>query len=163
MEKKEMVEEIALAKAKIFMTGKAEDTGLLDFLKNGFTGLNDLHEDQLKKIHTDLCQEKTPPVKVTAPIEEVPLLPNVFAAVEPKNSVMLERGFEIVAANIMVILSRTGNNFRELTWDEYAKERKKDKDFSEGERQYFVGVIGYCKDADVAILLSPNWAALKKS
>ena len=67
---------------------------------------------------------------------------------------------EVIARNIMKILKRTGNEFRELTWEEYAKERQEseqDKNFSQGEKRYFDDVIGYCKSAETAKLLSPYW------
>ena len=64
---------------------------------------------------------------------------------------------ETVARNIMVILWRTGDQFRKLSWDEYKAERQKDGNFSEKEHAYFDQVIGYCKSADTAALFSPVW------
>ena len=64
---------------------------------------------------------------------------------------------EIIARNIMVILKRTGDQFRPLSWEEYSVERQKDGNFSELEKKYFDAVIPYCISADTAILFSPEW------
>lgn len=64
---------------------------------------------------------------------------------------------ETIALNIMVILKRTGDEFRELTFDEYKTERLKDGGFTEGEKHYFDQVIGYCKSPDTAKLFSKQW------
>ena len=76
----------------------------------------------------------------------------------PMGSVLRKSEFETVAQNIMLILKRTGDVFRELTWEEYKEERLKDRNFSEREKQYFDGVIGYCNSADKAVLFCNNWA-----
>jgi hypothetical protein len=65
--------------------------------------------------------------------------------------------YETIAQNIMVILKRTGNKFRHLTWNEYKTERLKDGDFSDGERTFFEEVIDYCKSEDTAKLFSKEW------
>lgn len=75
----------------------------------------------------------------------------------PMGSVMQKSEAETIAHNIMVILSRTGDNFRSLTWDEYKEEREKDGNFSEGENIYFYQVINYCISPEAARLLSPVW------
>jgi hypothetical protein len=75
----------------------------------------------------------------------------------PWNSVLQKCECETIAQNIMVILKRTGNTFRPLTWEEYKKERLKNKDFTESEKQYFDKVIPYCKNEDTAKLFSKKW------
>lgn len=75
----------------------------------------------------------------------------------PWNSVLQKSESETIAANIMVILERTGNKFRPLTWTEYKKERLKDGNFTELEKGYFEEVIPYCKSADTAQLFSKSW------
>lgn len=75
----------------------------------------------------------------------------------PMGSTMQKSEAETIARNIMVILARTGDTFRLLTWDEYKTEREKDANFSTGERAYFDVVIDYCKSADTARLFSPVW------
>lgn len=75
----------------------------------------------------------------------------------PWNSVLQNGESEQIALNIMVILKRTGDIFRDLTWDEYKSERLKDKNFSEGEQTFFNKVIDYCKNEDTAKLLSETW------
>jgi hypothetical protein len=75
----------------------------------------------------------------------------------PHNSIMQNFEAERVATNIIVILSRTGNEFRDFTWEEYKEERKKDSGFSEGEKQYFDKVIDYFKSPDTTALFCPIW------
>lgn len=84
--------------------------------------------------------------------------PSHFKNTSPMGSVIGKSEAETVARNIMVILSRTGDVFRPLSWDEYKTERMKDGNFSEKERRYFDQVIGYCKSADTAVLFCPGWA-----
>lgn len=64
---------------------------------------------------------------------------------------------ETVAANIMVILKRTGDEWRELPWDEYKAERQKDGKFSEEERRYFDQVHEFTVSEQTARLFSPTW------
>ncbi len=75
----------------------------------------------------------------------------------PLESVLQKCESETIAQNIMKILERTGNVFRELTFEEYRIERLKDGDFSEGEENYFEKVIGYCVDSKCAKLFSEAW------
>lgn len=75
----------------------------------------------------------------------------------PYGSTLQKTEAEIVACNIMKILERTGDTFRNLTWDEYKQERLRDKGFSVTEKSYFNQVIPYCKTSDTAVLFSPEW------
>lgn len=77
----------------------------------------------------------------------------------PWSSVLGNSESENIACNIMVILKRTGNEFRPLEWEEYKAERLKDGHFSEIEKKYFDDVIPYCKSADTAVLFSKSWGA----
>lgn len=84
--------------------------------------------------------------------------PADFARIRPTQSVLYKYESETVAQNIMTILSRTGNTFRELTWDEYKTERLKDGNFNEHkEHKYFNAVKGFCLNADRAWAFSPKW------
>lgn len=76
----------------------------------------------------------------------------------PWNSVLQKDEPEVVARNIMVIMSQTGDTWRPLDWEEYKAERLKDGSFSHTEKRYFDQVIGYCKSPDTAVLFSPDWA-----
>ncbi len=76
---------------------------------------------------------------------------------KPFASVFRKSESETIARNIMVILSRTGNEFRELSWDEYKKERLKDGEFSESEKGYFEKVLPYCVSAEMAARFSDSW------
>ncbi len=77
---------------------------------------------------------------------------------KPWNSVFQKCEHETIARNIMVILSRTGDTFRPLSWEEYSEERKKDGQFSEGEKQYFESVINYCSSPEQAGKFSKSWS-----
>lgn len=81
----------------------------------------------------------------------------------PWSSVSKNSETETIAQNIMIILSRTGNEFRELSWDEYKEERLKDGGFSDRERAYFDKSIGFCKSEDTAVLFSPKWSSVKNN
>ena len=81
----------------------------------------------------------------------------------PWNSVMQNSECETIARNIMIILKRTGNTFRKLSWKEYKEERIKDKKtdssyFSDGEEKYFDKVIDYCQSVEKAKTFSSSWA-----
>ncbi len=87
--------------------------------------------------------------------------PSDFKKANPMGSVARKSEAETVASNIMTILSRTGDEWRDLEWEEYKEERLKDGNFSFYEKKYFEQVIGYCKNQDTAILFAPDWAKLK--
>lgn len=75
----------------------------------------------------------------------------------PWNSTLAKCEAETIAQNIMKILKRTGDVFRELSYEEYEAERKKDGHYSLMERGYFEQVIPYCCSADNAARFSPEW------
>lgn len=75
----------------------------------------------------------------------------------PMGSVLQKSEAEVVARNIMIILKRTGDVFRYLSWDEYHAERLKDGNFDYYEKHFFEQVIGYCKSVDTAVLFSRAW------
>lgn len=83
--------------------------------------------------------------------------PSLFTKI-PWDSILHKMEAEIIANNIMLILARTGDVFRELTWEEYSKERLKDGKFTEGEKYYFQQVIYLCNgDKDQIINFSSVW------
>ena len=61
----------------------------------------------------------------------------------PIDSVMQQSEAETVARNIMVILYKTGNDWRKLKFSEYKKERKKDGGNRDMEENYFKKEIKY--------------------
>ena len=75
----------------------------------------------------------------------------------PMGSALQKNECEVVAHNIMVILRRTGDKFRELGWREYRKERLSDGNFTESEEAYFNQVIDYCASPATAKLFSRSW------
>lgn len=86
------------------------------------------------------------------------LTPSLFTD-KPWGSTLQNHESEVIAMNVMVILKRTGDTFRELTWDEYKTERLKDAAvFSEKEKPFFERVkhlaIG---DKTAIIKFSPVW------
>lgn len=76
----------------------------------------------------------------------------------PVGSVARKAEAETVARNVMVILSRMGDEFRLLSWDEYKEQRLKDGNFTEKEKPYFDQVVKFCRSAEAAELFSPAWA-----
>lgn len=73
------------------------------------------------------------------------------------DSVLKNSECETVARNIMVILNRTGNEWRVLSWDEYKQERLKDGNFTESEKAYFDKVFGFCTSAEAANAFCKGW------
>lgn len=80
---------------------------------------------------------------------------------EPVGSIAGKAEAETVARNIMIILTRTGNEFRLLPWDEYKEHRLKDGGFSEDEKMYFDQVVKFCRSPQTAELFSPAWAVVR--
>ena len=76
---------------------------------------------------------------------------------KPWDSVIGKWEAEKIAQNIMVILSRTGNEWRQLSWQEYQEERKKDGGFTQMEQPYFEQVVGYCASAEDANRFCSSW------
>ena len=68
----------------------------------------------------------------------------------PSGSIFQKWEAEMIFRNIIVILWRTGDTWRPLSWEEYMKERKKDGNFSYAEKEYFDQVVGYTNDPDSA-------------
>ena len=64
---------------------------------------------------------------------------------------------ETIAMNIIQILSRTGDTWRVLTWDEYKEERLKDGGFSEIESGYFDAVVEYTVSESAARTFCKGW------
>lgn len=81
---------------------------------------------------------------------------------QPYSSVIGKSEAETIARNIMVILKRTGNEFRNLSWEEYSTERKKDGAFTDSEKRYFDQVIDYCQSSETAQLFSLTWKKPKQ-
>lgn len=77
----------------------------------------------------------------------------------PKQSKYWKMEPESVAENIMVILARTGDVFRDITFEEYRAERLKDERFHKAEKDYFNQVVYYCSSSIIASGFSPVWKA----
>lgn len=95
-------------------------------------------------------------IKAAFKIKNIMKQPKDFL-IKPWGSVLQNSESETIAGNIMMILSRTGNTWRELTWEEYKIEREKDGEFSEREKIYFDKVIIYCKSPEDAGKFSKDW------
>ncbi len=85
------------------------------------------------------------------------ICPELFTG-KPWGSITQNSESETIAANIMVILKRTGNKFRDLSWEEYKEERLKDGSFTEVERSYF-DKVSYLAKGDIMQILefSDSW------
>jgi hypothetical protein len=86
--------------------------------------------------------------------------PSLFAGTFPFSSAVQNTESEVIAKNIMVILSRTGDKFRSLSWKEYKAERLKDGNFTEGEKEYFKKIKFYTVTAESARCFSKSWREL---
>jgi len=87
----------------------------------------------------------------------------------PWSSVLQNSESETIALNIIKILSRTGDTWRSLTWEEYKTERTKDAGvgrqhatFSERERGYFEAVLPYTVSESAARAFCKTWASIEK-
>jgi hypothetical protein len=83
--------------------------------------------------------------------------PSVISKVYPWSSVLENSESEVVAQNIAKILKRTGDDWRELTEEEYVRERTNDGNFSTREADLFHKVKGYLKSGDTAKLFCTGW------
>ncbi len=73
---------------------------------------------------------------------------------------------ETIARNCMVIQKKNGDDWRTLTWDEYAEARKKDgakERHIEGEKKYFNDVVGYTGSPEEARSFAPIWSSIYDS
>lgn len=98
--------------------------------------------------------------KKPQPVAETGKLPSDFN-VFPLASVVRDGNAEQVAQYIMAILSRTGNTWRNLSWDEFKAERNKDERFHLNEKDWYNKVIEYCQSAQTARLFCKDWAKIK--
>lgn len=78
----------------------------------------------------------------------------------PYLSILKDSDSETIARNIMIILERTGDEFRPLSWEEYREERLKDRNFSNREKAIFEEVIPFCESANTAVLFCKHWASV---
>jgi len=84
--------------------------------------------------------------------------PSDFQNQFPGNSFFSNNEHETVAQNIIVILARTGDTWREISWKEYVKERVKDgKSEYSFEGKLFDKVVDYCISEDGVRSFSPFW------
>jgi hypothetical protein len=88
--------------------------------------------------------------------------PSKLKNVSAMGSVSQKAEAETIAENIIIILSRTGDKWRKLTYTEYKEERLKDGNYSSIEEKYFNQVIDYCISVDTAKLFAPSWGAMVK-
>ncbi len=83
-------------------------------------------------------------------------LPSDFTN-EPWNSILQKSEAETIARNVMVILKRTGNTWRELSDEEYEEERKKDGRYTTSELKYLAQVRPYTISPEMASKFSKDW------
>ena len=66
--------------------------------------------------------------------------------------------------NILVILKRTGDQWRDLSLEEYAKERAKDGGYQAwAENEFFNQVQPFTVSADTAATVCDEWAKINQS
>lgn len=85
------------------------------------------------------------------------MTPRDICTIHPFNSITQSHKAETVARNIMVILARTGNVFRLLTWEEYKAQRIVDGHFTERECEFFEKVSRFCVTEETVRLFSNYW------
>ena len=93
--------------------------------------------------------------------------PSQIKHILPMGSVFRKIEYEVIARNICKILARTGDTFRELSWEEYRAEREKDAaadsnnkigaKFNISEKYYFDDVAPYFKDAGGPPLIGDDY------
>ena len=66
------------------------------------------------------------------------------------NSLFRESNAEFIFSNIMIILERLGNEWINLSWEQYKQERQKDGNFNEKELDYFEQVHPFTLSANLA-------------
>jgi hypothetical protein len=84
------------------------------------------------------------------------LKPSDFV-MRPWDSVPQNTETEIVARNIMVISMRLGDEWGNVTRDQYIAERTKDGNYSEREGDILDGLYPQLNDVIGAIAFSPTW------
>lgn len=83
--------------------------------------------------------------------------PSAFKNTKPISSTYGKSEAETVALNIMVILARNGDIWRELPINEYIDERKKDGNYSSMELVYFESIVWHTVNIDRASAFSGMW------
>ena len=81
----------------------------------------------------------------------------------PFGSVSQKSECETIARNIMYILSKAGDEFRELSFEEYSEHRLKDKATQRDldlELYYFNQIVRYCVSENNANRFCGNWYKL---
>lgn len=119
-----------------------------------------MNKDINKAVRTKaLCKEQEIVKNAIAKIKESKQKrnPSYFAAIQPWNSVYKKSEAESIATNIMRILKRTGDTWRDLSWEEYKLERLKDSDFDEREKKWFQMSVLYCCSDEKARQFCIDW------
>jgi len=86
------------------------------------------------------------------------LKPNSFTK-HPFDSVSQSYNSEVIARNIMIILSKTGNEWRRLTYQEYKCYRLKEGNWTPAESLYFEEVLPHTTSPGEAINFCKTWAS----
>ncbi|PID34886.1 MAG: hypothetical protein CR971_00920 [candidate division SR1 bacterium] len=83
--------------------------------------------------------------------------PSDFSKIRPWSSIFQNVECETIALNIVGILARTGDEWRELKWEEYKEEREKEGVSLSSKHEYFEAISEYCSTYKTARLFSPDW------
>jgi hypothetical protein len=87
--------------------------------------------------------------------------PSDYAGNRPYDSIFQNAETETIIKNILVILERTGDIWRALSWEEYETERLKDGNFTGTEKAYFDKVIDYIHPERICVI-SPKYKRIWK-
>ncbi len=94
-------------------------------------------------------------------IKEKQLKPSDFSETFPFDSIFQKSEPETIIKNCLIILKRTGDIWRDLSWEEYETERRKDGNFSYAEKAYFSEIIDYIHPERIGII-SPKYKRIWK-
>lgn len=79
----------------------------------------------------------------------------------PWSSIFQKSEPETIIRNIMIMLSRTGDKWRRMDWEEYKSERindgAKDDWRLHSEKYHFDGVVSYTKSPELAASVCSDW------
>jgi hypothetical protein len=83
--------------------------------------------------------------------------PSTISQIDPMGSILRKRQSEVVALNAVIILKRTGDEFRHLSHEEYEAERRKDGNFHKIELDYLDKVQEFISSEEGARRFCSKW------
>lgn len=83
--------------------------------------------------------------------------PSDLVGIFPFASIMQKSECETIAKNIIVIQSRIDNKFQLIDWDTYYVHRRKDGEFSDGEKKFYEMVAHLLTTEELVRKFSKYW------